>query len=145
MPTNRTTFTAKGRLTKNPKSYVTGNDNMVAGFTIAIDDDYKRNDGMWTENTIFLYVEGWGGLAESIMKRRQGEEVFVSGQIKQSRFVPEGEEKAITVTKVWASSIDLLRKPKPKEEQPGMSEEEREAYERQAAQDMSEQTGNVPF
>lgn len=127
MPMNSTQLNFRGRLGSNPKSYVTGNDSIVAGVSIAIDDDRKDKTGEWIDNTMWLWTEAWGKLSTRLMDARKGDEVFISGKIKQSRFIPEGEEKEVTVTKVWADSIQIIRRTKAKSEEQSTAKENTDA------------------
>jgi single-stranded DNA-binding protein len=114
MPTNSTRFTGKGRFCAHPRSYVTTSDALVAGASLAFDDDRKVGES-WVENTMFFYCEGWGRTAQHLMdKFRKGDLCHVEGRVKQSRFVPEGKSEEIVMTKIWIDSIHLISRPEKK-------------------------------
>lgn len=149
MPTNSTRFTGKGRLCADPRIHVTSNNAMVAGMSIAFDDDRKVTDNQgaetWLENTIFMWCEGWNKLAARIADDkngvRKGDLVFVEGRIKQSRYTPEGEDKEVTITKVWLDSLQLISRPKQKDNTTAASQADAE----EANQAMANGMTDVPF
>lgn len=96
-----------GRLTKDPElKYIQGSGTAVARFTIAVDRDYKNNDG--TVTTDFIPIEAMGKLAETCEKwLRKGKRVGVQGSVRVDSY-KDNEGKNKTFTKVSMKSMEFL-------------------------------------
>ena len=69
-----------GRLTSDPSLRRTGSGTAVASFTIAVDDDYKDDQG--NRKTIFVDCVAWRGLGETVAKYfTKGRMAVVSGKL----------------------------------------------------------------
>ena len=70
-----------GRLTKNPELRHTGTGTAVASFTLAVDRDFKDQDG--TRETDFIEVVAWRNTAEFVEKYfAKGQMAVVSGRLQ---------------------------------------------------------------
>lgn len=73
-------ITIMGRLTRDPELRRTGSGVAVASFTIAVDDDYKDDQG--NRKTIFVDCVAWRGLGETVAKYfTKGRMAVVSGKL----------------------------------------------------------------
>lgn len=71
-----------GRLTADPVIRRTGNDVAVANFSVAVDRDYRPNDG-GERATDFVDVCAWRGTAEFIQKYfHKGSMIVVAGRLQ---------------------------------------------------------------
>ena len=70
-----------GRLTRDPELRKTGNGTAVTSFTLAVDRDYKPQDGeRWTD---FIDVVAWRGTAEFVFKYfSKGRMAVVEGRLQ---------------------------------------------------------------
>lgn len=96
-----------GRLTKDPElKYIPGNGNAVCTFTIAIDRDYKKQDG--TKDTDFIPIQTWGKLAEICANNiNKGKLVGVIGSIRIDKYTDKDGNKR-DIFKVNADSVQFL-------------------------------------
>ena len=70
-----------GRLTRDPELRKTGNGTAVTSFTLAVDRDYKPQDG--ERETDFIDVLAWRGTAEFISKYfTKGRMAVVEGRLQ---------------------------------------------------------------
>ena len=70
-----------GRLTRDPELRHTGNGTAVASFTLAVDRDYKSQDG--DRETDFVDIVAWRGSAEFVSKYfTKGRMAVVSGRLQ---------------------------------------------------------------
>ena len=73
-------ITIMGRLTRDPELRRTGSGVAVASFTIAVDDDYKDDQG--NRKTIFVDCVAWRSLGETVAKYfTKGRMAVVSGKL----------------------------------------------------------------
>ena len=70
-----------GRLTRDPEFRHTGNGTAVASFTLAVDRDYKSQDG--DRETDFVDIVAWRSSAEFVSKYfTKGRMAVVSGRLQ---------------------------------------------------------------
>lgn len=96
-----------GRLTKDPElRYIPNSGTAVATFSLAVDRDYKKQDG--TKDTDFIPIEVIGKTAEFCANYlSKGRLVAIQGSIKIDRYQTQaGENK--TFTKVNVRKINAL-------------------------------------
>ena len=73
-------ITIMGRLTSNPELRRTGSGVAVTSFTLAVEDDFKNNDG--NKKTIFVDFVAWRNTAEYVSKYfSKGRMAVVSGKL----------------------------------------------------------------
>ena len=74
-------ITIMGRLTKDPELRRTQSGTAVTSFTLAVDRDFKEQDG--NRKTDFIECVGWRGTAEFIVKHlNKGRAVVVDGRLQ---------------------------------------------------------------
>lgn len=100
-----------GRLTADPElRYTAGNGTAVATFTLAIDRDYKNDDG--TRDTDFIRIVAWGKLAENVADfLGKGRLVAVHGRL-QTRSYENNEGFKVYVSEINAENVQFLDKPR---------------------------------
>lgn len=110
---NKTVLT--GRLTANPELRFTTNNTAVTSFTLAVDRNFKNENG--NKEADFINVVAWNKKAELIHKYVQkGDLIGVVGRLQVRTYQNErGENRR--VTEVVLEEIEFL-KSKPKEEKP---------------------------
>ena len=70
-----------GRLTRDPELRKTGNGTAVTSFTLAVDRDYKPQDG--ERETDFIDIVAWRGTAEFVSKYfTKGRMAVVDGRLQ---------------------------------------------------------------
>ena len=115
-----------GRLTKDPEIRYTQSQKAVASFTLAVDRDYKTEDGERPSD--FINCVAWGSSA-NFMERyvQKGAKICVSGSI-QSRKWQDRDGGNRYSTEVNCSKVEILAFPKRRDE----DEEPRPKRERKA-------------
>ncbi|MBE5817044.1 MAG: single-stranded DNA-binding protein [Clostridiales bacterium] len=84
-----------GRLTKDPNMRYTPNSVPVASFTIAVDRQYKNQNG--EKETDFINIVAWRKLAETVGKHlKKGARVCVCGALQTRSYEQDGVRKYIT-------------------------------------------------
>ena len=92
-----------GRLTKDPELRHTGSGIAVASFSIAVDRDYKNQDG--EKETDFIDIVAWRNTAEFVSKYfSKGRMAVVSGRIQKRSWTDKDGNKRWT-TEVVADSV----------------------------------------
>ena len=102
-----------GRLTANPELRFTTNNTAVTSFTLAVDRNFKNENG--NKETDFINVVAWNKKAELIHQYVQkGDLIGVIGRLQVRTYQNErGENRR--VTEVVLEEIEFLRN-KPKED-----------------------------
>ena len=104
-----------GRLGKDPETRTTKNGAAVVSFSVAVDRMWKSRDGESRKETDWFNVEAWGKLGQICQKfLGKGRLVFIEGRLLTTRWENEGEVRYFT--KVVASSMQMLDRPKEVEE-----------------------------
>lgn len=95
-----------GRLTKDPENKVFDNGNEVCTFTLAVDRNFKGQDG--ERATDFIPIVAWGKTAELCRKYlEKGRQTAVSGRI-QARSYKAKDGTMRYVTEVIAGEVTFL-------------------------------------
>ena len=91
-----------GRLATDIELRYTPDGKAVASFTLAVDDDYKK------DYTHFFQIECWGKLAENCEKYiGKGRKAAIKGSLKQNRWENEnGNKRSKNI--VNASNVEFL-------------------------------------
>ena len=90
-----------GRLCNDPELRYAGEKNSpVTNFTIAVNRDYKNNEGKYDAD--FIECEFWGRKSEIFCKyMTKGELVGIEGSLRLNRFTTkDGEDRSIIKVKV---------------------------------------------
>jgi single-strand DNA-binding protein len=93
-----------GRLTKDPETRYTTNNNAVCSFTVALD----RYMGKAKEKeTDYISVVAWSETAEFVSKYfSKGRKIIVAGNLRQRSWKDDKEQMRYT-TEVWAEKVDF--------------------------------------
>lgn len=94
-----------GRLTENPEMRQTQSGTAVVNFSIAVQRDYKDQNGEYP--TDFIQIQAWRHTAEFVCKYFvKGARVGVTGQIQTSKFKDRDGNNRTSVY-VVASAVDF--------------------------------------
>jgi single-strand DNA-binding protein len=101
-----------GRLVRDPELKYSSSGVPVCDLTIATTRKFKKADGQEGESTLFLDVNAWRRLGEVCGEfLKKGREVFVSGELTQSRWVDEQGQKRNKI-RLTADTVQFLREPR---------------------------------
>lgn len=101
-----------GNLTKDPIVRTTKSGKSVASFTVAVNNTYTAQNGEKKEQTDYINVIVWGGLAVSVSKSLQkGKRVFVQGRYSTRSYDDaNGQKKYITEVVAYLVAVPLPAK-----------------------------------
>lgn len=137
MSTNVCTFT--GRLTSNPEITLLPNGKERVRFSIAVDRNYKRDDG--TRPCDFIPVTIWGAAYVKKTNMGKGDKVCVSGRIELYEWTAQDGSRKQGFTLNCNNGIELVQKK--------MSEKDKAANQVAAAQEQGtlqmEGDDDLPF
>lgn len=107
------TLTIQGRIVKDTELKTTEKGVKFASFSIAVNSQYKKENGEWASNVDFFPLSIFGEFANSYApKLTKGRYVIVEGKLKQSKWQQECKEK--TSTSIVVSKLHLLPESKEK-------------------------------
>ena len=99
-----------GRLTRDPELRTTGSGIAVASFTLAIDRDYKDEDG--ERPTDFVNITCWRSLASFAQKYlKRGRMVCVTGRLQQQNWQDQNGNNRVSWS-ILAEHIYFADSPK---------------------------------
>jgi single-strand DNA-binding protein len=100
--------TLVGRLTKDPDLKYTQNGTPVANFTLAVQRDYKNDQGEYEAD--FIQCVAWRGPAEIIADLlKKGSFISIAGKIETRNY--EGQDgKRVYVTEINVQNFHFLEK-----------------------------------
>ena len=98
-----------GNLTRDPEVRQTINKRSLARFGVAVNNNYKDNNGELKESTEYINVVVWGPMAENCGKYlKKGRPVLVEGRIQTSVYeAKDGSGKRYS-TEINASNVVFL-------------------------------------
>lgn len=114
-----------GRLTANPELRYTTNNIAITSFTLAVDRNFKNEDG--NKEADFINIVAWNKKAELIHQYlKKGDRVGISGRLQARKYQNERGENRY-VTEVVADEVEFLNSKKSglDEKSPVKSEENR--------------------
>ena len=95
-----------GRLTKDPELRTTSNGVAVATFTVAVDRQYKTQNG--EKETDFIPVVVWRGLAETCKKYlSKGNMAAIDGRLQIRNYENDKGERR-TIAEIVAENVQFL-------------------------------------
>ena len=95
-----------GRLTKDPELRTTSNGVAVATFTVAVDRQYKTQNG--EKETDFIPVVVWRGLAETCKKYlSKGNMAAIDGRLQIRNYENDKGERR-TIAEIVAENVKFL-------------------------------------
>ncbi len=101
-------FIGIGRVGSDPEVRTLESGSIVAKFSIAMSDKYTDKNGQTVENTLWMRVELWEGLAKVADKYiKKGGQIYVEGKLKEDKWTDKDgvERSAISVR---GNSLTLL-------------------------------------
>lgn len=102
-----------GRLTANPELRYTANNTAVTSFTLAVDRNFKNEDG--NKEADFINIVAWNKKAELIHQYlKKGDRVGIGGRLQVRKYQNERGENRY-VTEVVADEVEFLNSKKPEE------------------------------
>ena len=102
-----------GRLTANPELRFTTSNNAVTTFSIAVDRNFKNEDG--NKEADFINIVAWNKKAELIHQYlKKGDRVGIGGRLQVRKYQNERGENRY-VTEVVADEVEFLNSKKPEE------------------------------
>ena len=113
-----------GNITRDIELRYTPAGSAVAELSVALNRKYKDNAGEIKEEVSFIGVVVFGKLAELCKDNlHKGNQVFVSGRLKQDTWVDEGGKNR-SKTKVIAEQVIFGNRPVKKDENTAIESEE---------------------
>lgn len=98
-----------GRLGKDPEKRSTKGGKDYVVFSVAVDRQWKSQDGEYKKETNWFNIEAWGKLGEICLSfLSKGRLVFVEGRLRTDRYEHDGETRYFT--KVIARQMQMLDK-----------------------------------
>lgn len=93
-----------GRITRDLEIRKTGNGTSVLSFNVAVNRDFKSNDG---QDADFIGIQCWGKIAENTaLYCGKGSLVGIDGRIQSRSYQKDG--RTVFITEVVANSIQFL-------------------------------------
>jgi single-strand DNA-binding protein len=109
-----------GNLGRDPEMRYTPSGQAVTQFTVAVNRNYKGQDGNWQEETEWFRVVAWAQLGERAAENlRKGAKVYVEGRLQTRQWEDQQGQKRYT-TELIANQITNLER-RPREEGEGGS------------------------
>jgi single-strand DNA-binding protein len=108
-----------GNLGRDPEMRYTPTGQAVTQFTVAVNRNYRGQDGNWQEETEWFRVVAWGPLAERTAENlRKGRKVYVEGRIQTRQWEDKDGQKRYT-TELVANQVTSLDRGQRDEGDPG--------------------------
>ncbi len=97
-----------GNLGRDPEMRYTASGQAVTQFTVAVNRNYKDNQGEWQEETEWFRIVAWGPLAERTAENlRKGRKVYVEGRLQTRQWEGQDGQKRYT-TELVANTVTAL-------------------------------------
>lgn len=104
-----------GNLGRDPEMRYTPSGQPVTQFTVAVNRNYRDQNGEWQEETEWFRVVCWGQLAERTAEYlRKGRKVYVEGRLQTRQWEAQDGTKR-TTTELVANTVTPLD-PRPRED-----------------------------
>jgi len=102
--------TIVGNLGKDPETFTFENGTKKTSFSMAITESYKNKEGERIENTEWVNIVTWRGLAEVAEKYlAKGMKIYIEGKLK-TRSWEDKEGKKHYITEIYADQMQMLGK-----------------------------------
>lgn len=97
-----------GNLTRDPELRHTAQGTSIANFAVAVNRNFKGNDGEWKKETNFFNIVVWGKTGENCAKYlTKGRPVLVEGRLQNRSYETQDGQKR-TVTEIVGDNIQFL-------------------------------------
>ena len=101
-------FVGIGRLTRDPELRYTPSGTAVCKFGLAINRNYKNQEGNNIEDTLFINVSSWGRQAEYCSQfLKKGRRVAVNGELRSNNWQDREGNKRVTF-EINARTVQFL-------------------------------------
>jgi single-strand DNA-binding protein len=101
--------TIGGHLTRDPELRFAGDGTAVAGFAVAINSAFTKENGEKVESVLFVECSVFGPIAESMgTYLKKGSPVLVEGRLKQDQWDDKQSGAKRTALKVIARRVHFL-------------------------------------
>ncbi len=142
-----------GNLGRDPEMRYTPSGQAVTQFTVAVNRNYKGQDGNWQEETEWFRVVAWAQLGERAAEHlRKGMKVYVEGRLQTRQWEDQQGQKRYTTELIANQVTNLDRRPReegegsfappfPADAKPASSPVRREATPEDAPSDLDD----LPF
>lgn len=98
-----------GNLTRDPELRVTPKGTAICQFGIAVNRQFKADDGSMRDETTFVDIEAWGKQGETIAKYcTKGRPLFVEGRLKLDQWEDKSSGQKRSKLKVVLESFQFL-------------------------------------
>src|ERR1700730_8977807 len=102
-----------GKLGRDPEMRYTPNGQAVTQFTVAVNRNFKGQDGEWQEETEWFRVVAWGQTGERAAEHlRKGSKVYVEGRLQTRQWEDQSGQKRYTTELVADRVTTLERRPR---------------------------------
>lgn len=109
--------TLMGNLTRDPELKFTKSGAVVCGFSLAINDVWKDDQGEKQEYVNYIDCEAWSKTAETIGEHlKKGDPVIVSGSLRQQRWEDKETQQKRSKVIVRVLSFTFVPRSKPRED-----------------------------
>jgi len=129
-----------GRIGKEIELKYLQNGNAVANFSIAINQDYKK-DGQKVEKTSWFDITTFGKTAENVNQYfRKGSMIGITGELEQQAWkAPDGTNRSKVIIKMQSFTFIDKKEQQDNQQQQGYSQQQQQSYQQQPQ--MSQQQG----
>jgi single-strand DNA-binding protein len=101
-----------GNLGRDPEMRYTPSGQAVTQFTVAVNRNFKGQNGEWQEETEWFRVVCWGPLAERTAEYlRKGRKVYVEGRLQTRQWEGQDGQKRYTTELIAQTVTALDRRP----------------------------------
>ncbi len=102
-----------GNLGRDPEMRYTPSGQAVTQFTVAVNRNYKGQDGNWNEETEWFRVVAWAQLGERAAENlRKGMKVYVEGRLQTRQWEDQQGQKRYTTELIANQVTNLDRRPR---------------------------------
>ena len=109
-----------GNLGRDPEMRYTPSGQAVTQFTVAVNRNFKGQDGAWQEETEWFRVVAWGPLAERTAEYlRKGRKVYVEGRLQTRQWEGQDGQKRYTTELIAQTVTPLDPRPRDENAEPG--------------------------
>ena len=102
-----------GNLGGDPEMRYTPSGQAVTQFTVAVNRNFRGQDGEWQEETEWFRVVAWGQTGERAAENlRKGGKVYVEGRIQTRQWEDQSGQKRYTTELIADRVTNLERRPR---------------------------------